>query len=67
MPDRPTIARGVGGIGGAALAAGAPARMGASLHGSAPFAGGERHYAAFLEDAERFKVELVASDLTSVP
>ena len=32
-----------------------------------PFAGGERHYAAFLEDAERLKVELVASDLTSVP
>ncbi|MBN9224700.1 MAG: glyoxalase [Microbacterium sp. SCN 70-27] len=25
-----------------------------------PFAGGEGHYAAFLENAERFKVELVA-------
>ncbi|QTX04781.1 VOC family protein [Agromyces archimandritae] len=25
-----------------------------------PFAGGEEHYAAFLENAERFKVELVA-------
>ncbi|ANG86193.1 VOC family protein [Microbacterium aurantiacum] len=31
-----------------------------------PFAGGEDHYAAFLEDAERFKVELVASDDASV-
>lgn len=26
-----------------------------------PFAGGPEHHAAFLEDAERFKVELVAS------
>lgn len=27
-----------------------------------PWAGGRRHYAAFLENADRFKVELVASD-----
>jgi hypothetical protein len=27
-----------------------------------PWAGGPTHYAAFLEDEERFKVELVASE-----
>lgn len=67
MPDRPTIARGVGGI-LERLWRLAPSHGWAHLHTDRhPFAGGERHYAAFLEDAERFKVELVASDLTSVP
>jgi hypothetical protein len=34
--------------------------VGAALPNRHPFAGGEGHYAAFFENAERFKVELVA-------
>jgi catechol 2,3-dioxygenase-like lactoylglutathione lyase family enzyme len=32
-----------------------------------PYAGGKQHYAAYLEDADGFEVELVASDTPAVP
>ncbi|MEV0974350.1 VOC family protein [Microtetraspora glauca] len=32
-----------------------------------PYAGGEQHYAAYLEDKDGFEIELVASDVSAQP